>query len=56
MTDSSRLAHAAVSLSMRAATASLALRWQLAHLLLQALQAVQPAKSDAKWIISFLLR
>lgn len=55
MTDSTRLARALASLSRGAGAASLALRWQLAHLVLQALEAVQPAKSEAKWSPSVFL-
>lgn len=55
MTDGTRLACALVSLHLRAGAAPLALCWQLAHLVLQAFKAVQPAKREAKWCLSFFL-
>lgn len=53
--DGTRLAGALMSLYRRAGAASLALRRQLIHLVPQALKAVQPAKRDAKWSLSFFL-
>ena len=55
MTDNTGLACALMSLYWRAGAASLALCWQLVHLVLQAFQAVQPAKSEAKWTLSLFL-
>lgn len=53
--DGTSLARAFPSLHWRAGAASLALCWQLAHLVLQALKVVQPAESEAKWRPSHFL-
>lgn len=55
MSEGTKLACALVSLRWRAGAASLALCWQLAHLVLQAFEAVKPAEGEAKWNFSFLL-